>query len=64
MVVTAFIVHVGWEVTRELLQHLMDGVDPDLLAPALWDASASRSGAGEPAGVATVIGAICLAVTE
>jgi cation diffusion facilitator family transporter len=29
-VVTAFIAHVGWGVTRELADHLMDAVDPDL----------------------------------
>jgi cation diffusion facilitator family transporter len=34
VLVTGFIVHVGYEVTKELLQHLMDGVDPDLLAVA------------------------------
>jgi cation diffusion facilitator family transporter len=32
--VTVFIAHVGYEVTRELLRHLMDGVDPDVLAEA------------------------------
>jgi cation diffusion facilitator family transporter len=32
LVVTGFIVHVGWEVTGDLLNHLMDGVDPDVLA--------------------------------
>jgi len=32
--VTCFIIHVGWDVTRELLQHLMDGVDPDVVAAA------------------------------
>ncbi|MHB1584142.1 MAG: cation diffusion facilitator family transporter [Acidimicrobiales bacterium] len=34
LVVTVFVVHVGWEVTVALLSHLMDGVDPDLLARA------------------------------
>ena len=34
LIVTGFIVHVGWEVTSELLVHLMDGVDPELLATA------------------------------
>jgi cation diffusion facilitator family transporter len=34
LLVTGFIIHVGYEVTRDLLQHLMDGVDPDLLAQA------------------------------
>ncbi len=32
--VTLFIVHVGYEVTRELVRHLMDGVDPDVLEEA------------------------------
>jgi divalent metal cation (Fe/Co/Zn/Cd) transporter len=32
--VTGFIVHVGWEVTRELIHHLMDGVDPQVIAAA------------------------------
>ncbi len=34
LIVTAFIVHVGWQVTSELVTHLMDGIDPDLLARA------------------------------
>jgi cation diffusion facilitator family transporter len=34
LVVTAFIVHVGWEVTREICGHLMDSVNPDLLRAA------------------------------
>lgn len=34
LVVTAFIVHVGWEVTSELVVRLMDGVDPDVLERA------------------------------
>lgn len=34
LIVTGFIVHVGWEVTKEILVHLMDGVDPDLLVAA------------------------------
>lgn len=34
LVVTAFIVHVGWQLTAELVRHLMDGVDPDVLARA------------------------------
>jgi cation diffusion facilitator family transporter len=34
LVVTGFIVHVGWTVTRDLLRHLLDGVDPDLLVAA------------------------------
>jgi divalent metal cation (Fe/Co/Zn/Cd) transporter len=34
LVVTGFILHVGLEVTRTLLQHLVDGIDPELLAAA------------------------------
>jgi cation diffusion facilitator family transporter len=34
IVVTGFIVHVGWDVTRELLKHLSDGVDPQIVATA------------------------------
>jgi len=34
LLVTGFIVHVGWEVTSGLLTHLMDGVDPDTLDAA------------------------------
>jgi cation diffusion facilitator family transporter len=34
LVVTGLIIHVGYEVTRELLQHLVDGVDPEVLARA------------------------------
>ena len=34
LVVTGFILHVGYEVTSDLVGHLMDGVDPDLLAAA------------------------------
>jgi len=29
--VTLFILHVGWEVTSEIVHHLMDGVDPEQL---------------------------------
>jgi cation diffusion facilitator family transporter len=32
--VTAFILHVGYEVTSELVRHLMDAVDPELLDAA------------------------------
>lgn len=32
--VTLFIVHVGYEVTRELVERLMDGVDPEVLEQA------------------------------
>src|SRR5205807_243370 len=32
--VTVFIAHVGYEVTTELLERLMDGVDPDVLDQA------------------------------
>ena len=34
IVVTIFIVHVGWEVTRDVVHHLMDGVDPDVIHDA------------------------------
>jgi cation diffusion facilitator family transporter len=34
LLVTAFIIHVGYEVTSEILTHLMDGVDPEVLAQA------------------------------
>jgi cation diffusion facilitator family transporter len=34
LIVTAFIVHVGYQVTTELVGHLMDGVDPSVLAEA------------------------------
>jgi len=32
--VTLFILHVGWEVTTEILHHLMDGVEPERLETA------------------------------
>ncbi len=32
LVVTVFIVHVGYEITTDLVEHLMDGVDPAMLA--------------------------------
>jgi len=31
LLVTGFIVHVGWEITGDIIQHLLDGVDPALL---------------------------------
>jgi cation diffusion facilitator family transporter len=34
LVVTGFIIRVGYTVTRQLFQHLMDGVDPELLGQA------------------------------
>ena len=34
LLVTAFIVHVGWEVTSDVLSHLMDSVDPEVIAGA------------------------------
>jgi cation diffusion facilitator family transporter len=34
LVVTGFILHVGWEVTSDLIRHLMDGVDPSVLEAA------------------------------
>jgi cation diffusion facilitator family transporter len=32
LIVTAFILHVGWEVTSDLVGHLMDSVDPEVIA--------------------------------
>jgi cation diffusion facilitator family transporter len=32
--ITVFICHVGWEVTSEIVHHLMDGIDPGHLAAA------------------------------
>jgi cation diffusion facilitator family transporter len=34
LLVTGFIVHVGWEVTSDVVSHLMDSVDPEVLAGA------------------------------
>jgi cation diffusion facilitator family transporter len=34
LIVTMFIIHVGWEVTSDLVAHLMDSVDPEVLARA------------------------------
>ena len=34
IVVTCFIAHVGWEVTGDLLGHLMDSVEPEIIATA------------------------------
>jgi cation diffusion facilitator family transporter len=34
LLVTWFIVHVGWEVTSDVLSHLMDAVDPEILTKA------------------------------
>jgi divalent metal cation (Fe/Co/Zn/Cd) transporter len=34
LAVTAFIAHVGWEVTSDVLHRLMDGIDPDILTAA------------------------------
>jgi cation diffusion facilitator family transporter len=34
LAVTLFIVHVGWEVTSEIVHHLMDGVEPENLEAA------------------------------
>ncbi len=39
LILTGFICHVGYEVTRELLHHLMDGVEPELLSTAVNAAS-------------------------
>ena len=40
LLVTAFIVHVGYEVTGDLLGHLIDGVDSDVVASAVSAAEA------------------------
>jgi cation diffusion facilitator family transporter len=32
--ITAFIIHVGWEVTHDIIRHLMDSVDPAILTAA------------------------------
>jgi cation diffusion facilitator family transporter len=32
LIVTAFIIHVGWEITGDLVAHLMDSVDPEVLS--------------------------------
>lgn len=34
IVVTAFICHVGWEVTADIVHRLLDGVDPEIIATA------------------------------
>jgi cation diffusion facilitator family transporter len=34
LAVTAFIAHVGWEVTGDVVHRLMDGIDPELLTAA------------------------------
>jgi len=34
LIVTGFIVHVGWEITGEIVVHLMDGVDSAIIASA------------------------------
>jgi divalent metal cation (Fe/Co/Zn/Cd) transporter len=31
LIVTAFIIHVGWEVTSDLMGHLMDSVNPAII---------------------------------
>jgi cation diffusion facilitator family transporter len=41
--VTLFIVHVGWEVTSEILHHLMDGVEPEHLEAATSETSMARA---------------------
>ncbi len=41
--VTLFIIHVGWEVSGDLLHHLMDGVDEEHVTAAV---SAARGGPG------------------
>ena len=42
LVVTVFILHVGWTVTRDLFDRLMDGVDPEVITGAERAASAVR----------------------
>jgi cation diffusion facilitator family transporter len=39
LLVTGFVCHVGYEVTKDLLRHLMDGVDPGVLEAAIAAAS-------------------------
>jgi cation diffusion facilitator family transporter len=34
LLVTGFIVHVGWEVTSDVISHLMDSVDPEVITKA------------------------------
>jgi divalent metal cation (Fe/Co/Zn/Cd) transporter len=34
LIITGFIIHVGYDVSRDLLRRIMDGVDPDVLARA------------------------------
>jgi cation diffusion facilitator family transporter len=43
LIVTGFIVHVGWEVTSDLVDHLMDSVDPEVVT-ATEDAALSVAG--------------------
>lgn len=45
LIVTGFIVHVGWEVTADLVAHLMDAVDPAMLSAA-EDALLARTAVG------------------
>jgi divalent metal cation (Fe/Co/Zn/Cd) transporter len=45
LLVTGFICHVGYEVTKDLFHHLMDGIDPDLLGSAV-EAAGGVPGAG------------------
>jgi cation diffusion facilitator family transporter len=44
LAVTAFIAHVGWEVTGDVVHRLMDGIDPELL-------TAAETAAGDVPGV-------------
>ena len=44
LAVTAFIAHVGWEVTSDVVHRLLDGIDPEVLATA-------ESAAGDVPGV-------------
>ena len=43
VIVTCFIAHVGWEVTGDLLAHLMDSVEPEVVAAAI---AAAESASG------------------
>ena len=40
IVVTGFICHVGWEVTTDIAEHLLDGVDPEIITTAETAAAA------------------------
>ena len=59
LAVTAFICHVGYEVTKDVVHRLADGVDPDVITkaeaaagsvPGVVHAHAGRAGPGAPCG--------------